>query len=180
MRHWKFIIPVTLVCALMGLLAVKTTGADQKRPDPVNLIGAQAPNIVLPSLPDTSQTMGLQMLKGKVILLNFWASWCTTCAAEHPQLLKIAQSGAPVSLVGIAYMDTPADSVAFLQKYGNPFVLSGADVNGITGVEYSVRATPESYIIDKSGRVRKKIIGEITAAMWQDELLPFVNALAAE
>jgi cytochrome c biogenesis protein CcmG/thiol:disulfide interchange protein DsbE len=96
-----------------------------------------------------------------VTLVNVWASWCIPCADEVPQLEQLARDKR-IQLVGINYKDTPDNARRFLNRYGNPFVASGADVSGRTSIDWGVYGVPETYLIGRDGTIAYKLIGPIT------------------
>jgi cytochrome c biogenesis protein CcmG/thiol:disulfide interchange protein DsbE len=119
---------------------------------------------------------GRDELKGQVVLVNFFASWCIPCRAEHPVLMRIAEQER-VPLYGIAYKDRPADAKRFLDQLGDPFRRIGLDSAGRTGIEFGVYGVPETYVIDKAGRIRMRHVGPLTAEALEKELLPLVKEL---
>jgi cytochrome c biogenesis protein CcmG/thiol:disulfide interchange protein DsbE len=103
-----------------------------------------------------------------------WATWCPTCAAEHAELMTIAErTGLPI--VGINYKDDPAKARRWLAQYGDPYVLNLVDANGLIGVELGVYGAPESFLVDAEGTIVYKRVGEITPRIWQDEIVPHLE-----
>jgi cytochrome c biogenesis protein CcmG, thiol:disulfide interchange protein DsbE len=115
-------------------------------------------------------------MKGQVWMLNVWASWCTACRVEHPLLVEISRSNL-VPLIGLDYKDQPDDAVKFLAQQGNPYTLSALDLEGRVGIDYGVYGVPETFIIDKNGRIRHKQIGPITPEALQQVILPLIAEL---
>ena len=115
-------------------------------------------------------------MRGRVWLLNVWASWCASCREEHPVLLALARSGA-VPIVGLDYKDQPAQAQAWLGRLGNPYVLSALDADGRVGIDYGVYGVPETYVIDKAGVIRFKQIGAVTPEVLKTRLLPLIQEL---
>lgn len=107
-------------------------------------------------------------------LVNFWASWCVTCRAEHPMLIDIANTK-QVKMLGVNYKDTKADSGKFLQQSGRPFETIVFDNEGRVGIELGVYAMPESFLVDSKGIIRYKHLGAITPQVWQEKFLPFIK-----
>ncbi len=109
-------------------------------------------------------------------ILNFWASWCTSCIQEHPYLIELKRlSGA--QLFGINYKDPPAAAQKFLDRLTNPFDAVAADRKGRIGIEFGVYGLPETFIIDGTGRIVDKHIGPIDAKAIQTRLLPLIKKL---
>jgi DsbE subfamily thiol:disulfide oxidoreductase len=115
-------------------------------------------------------------LRGKVTLVNFFASWCIPCREEHPVLPQVAQAG--ITLVGISYKDRPEDAKAWLAQFGNSYAAVGADLYGRTGIDFGVYGVPESYLIDKKGIIRRKWTGPLTPDSVRNEVIPLAEKLA--
>ena len=170
----KFVIPIALF-ALLGVLLWSGLALDpRKTPSP--LIGKPLPAFALPTLANPKRSLSPNDLRGRVYLLNVWASWCTACRQEHPVLLEIArQKGAPI--VGLNYKDQRADALSWLKDLGDPYETSIVDLEGRFGIELGVYGVPETFVIDKEGVIRYKHIGPVTIETWQDKLLPLVREL---
>lgn len=112
-----------------------------------------------------------KQLINKVSLLNFWASWCVTCRAEHQMLINIAQEK-NLQIIGINYKDTKTEAGKYLKILGNPYHFNVFDNKGRLGLELGVYATPETFIVDKKGVIRFKHTGEITTNVWLKQIKP--------
>ena len=143
---------------------------------PSPLINKAAPAFTLPRLDDSSQMLSSKEMLGKVWLLNTWASWCTTCRSEHATLMEMAKLP-EINLVGLNYKDTNEEAQAVLSQAGNPYQVVVTDQDGKVGIDYGVVATPETYLIDKTGVIRYKKIGEITLEDFYSTILPLVKEL---
>ena len=134
---------------------------------PSALIGHPAPQTVLPPLAgllaDGVQVPGLDpaILKGRISLVNVWASWCVPCHDEAPLLTELAKDWR-LQLVGINYKDTPDNARRFLGRYGNPFGVVGVDGNGRAAIEWGVYGVPETYIVGREGTILSKLVGPNT------------------
>ena len=117
--------------------------------------------------------------QGKVSLLNIFASWCVACRVEHPVLLKLAKMKV-VSIYGLAWKDKPEELDAWLKDLGNPYTLIGDDARGRTAIDLGVTGAPETFVIDKKGRIRYKHIGPIDDYVWENTLQPMIVKLEAE
>jgi len=100
-------------------------------------------------------------------LVNVWASWCGVCKSEHSTLMQLASNGVPI--IGLNYRDTSAAAATELQSTGNPYQTVISDPNGELALDLGVIGTPETYLVDQKGRVIKKVLGGITAEVWQQE-----------
>ena len=151
-------IPLAVFVALVIFLWIGLSLNPREVPSP--LVGKPAPMFQLPQLHDASKTIFPEDMRGKVWLLNVWASWCVTCLEEHPLLIGMARRNI-VPIYGLNYKDKRADGIAWLNNHGNPYVLAAYDIEGKVGIDWGVYGVPESFLIDKVGIIRHKIIGAI-------------------
>jgi cytochrome c biogenesis protein CcmG, thiol:disulfide interchange protein DsbE len=117
--------------------------------------------------------------KGRVSLVNVFASWCVTCRVEHPVLLKLA-ADKRITLVGLAWKDKAEDLKAWLDELGNPYALIADDARGRTAIDLGVTGAPETFVVDRGGRIRFKHVGAIDDYVWRTTLEPMVAKLVAE
>jgi cytochrome c biogenesis protein CcmG, thiol:disulfide interchange protein DsbE len=169
----KFLIPLVLFFVMVGFLGKGLFLDPRKVPSP--LIGKPAPAFIAPVLGDPSKTFSTADMKGKVWLLNAWASWCAACRDEHPLLVEMLAHDIP--LYGLAYKDTDDASLQMLEALGNPYILSATDTDGRIGIDYGVYGVPETYVIDKAGIIRYKQIGPITPDSLRNIILPLLKEL---
>jgi cytochrome c biogenesis protein CcmG/thiol:disulfide interchange protein DsbE len=174
------VLPLIAFLALAALFGLRLGSGDPSR-IPSALIGHPAPQIALPPLTsllkDGAQVPGLDpaLFKGKVSVVNVWASWCVPCHDEAPLLMELARDKR-LQLVGINYKDVPDDARRFLGRYGNPFVALGMDGNGRTAIEWGVYGMPETFIIDGKGRIAYRHVGPITAEALEAKIIPAIRA----
>lgn len=167
-------LPLLVFGVLVAFMAAGLTLKPREVPSP--LIGKPAPAFSLPLLDAPQQKLSAADLRGKVWLLNVWASWCVACRLEHPLVLAAAKTGT-VPIYGLNYKDRRADAVGWLEKFGNPYVSSVSDTEGLVGIDFGVYGVPETFVIDKQGVVRHKVIGPLTAEILRDTVLPLVRKL---
>lgn len=170
----RFAIPLVLFILLVAFLAVGLRHDPHEVPSP--LIDKPAPAFQLAQLRDPSQTFSAADMRGRVWMLNVWASWCVTCRDEHPLLLQYARSGA-VPIYGLNYKDKREDALSWLGELGDPYVLSVSDNDGRVGIDYGVYGAPETYLIDRDGIIRFKQVGPVTPDIWQQTILPLAQQL---
>ena len=170
----RFLLPLTIFVVMVGFLAVGLTLNPREVPSP--LVGKAAPEFSLPQLHDPDKIFSPKELAGKVWLLNFWASWCNGCKDEHPVLMQMAKSG-EVPVYGVDYKDTREEALSWLRRWGNPYPLVAVDAAGRVGINYGVYGVPETYVIDKAGRIRYKQIGPVDQDTLQKKILPLVKEL---
>jgi len=142
---------------------------------PSALIDQPAPTFDLPAL-GAGAAVTSASLRGQVAVVNFFASWCVPCRIEHPVLMRLANQE-KIAITGIAYKDTPDDAKKLLDDAGDPYRRVGLDLSGRTGIDFGVYGVPETYVIDKTGRIRKKFVGPLSPEAVNKELLPLLHQL---
>ena len=175
MKTLRLLIPVAIF-ALIGWFLLKGLDRDP-RLVPSPLIGKPAPAFTLPVLGAEVSWAPAEM-KGKVWLLNVWASWCAACQVEHPLLNDLARDKV-VPIVGFAWKDKRDDSVAWLKRHGNPYAVVISDFDGRAAIEWGVYGAPETFLIDRDGIIRYKQVGPFTPEIIRDELMPWLRRLGS-
>jgi cytochrome c biogenesis protein CcmG/thiol:disulfide interchange protein DsbE len=170
----RFLWPLAIFLLLVGFLAVGLKLNPREVPSP--LVGKPAPAFELPVLQQPDKKFAPADMRGKVWLLNVWASWCESCRDEHPLLVNLSKQGV-LPILGLNYKDKGADAERWLAQFGNPYQLSVVDADGRIGIDYGVYGVPETYLIDGEGVIRFKQIGAITPAILEQKILPLVAAL---
>ena len=176
MKVLKFAVPLALFFALVAFFAVGLKRDPREIPSP--LIDKPAPAFTLTQLHDEKAPFAPADMKGKVWLLNVWASWCVSCRVEHPLLVEMSRSKV-VPIVGLNYKDKRDDGLQWLGKFGNPYVLSAFDSEGRVGIDYGVYGVPETCVIDTQGVSRYKQIGPVTPVALEKTILPLIRKLNA-
>jgi cytochrome c biogenesis protein CcmG/thiol:disulfide interchange protein DsbE len=172
MRIW---LPLLMFIVLVAFLAIGLGRDPHTVPSP--LINKPAPDFRLAQLHDPTKTFTAEEMRGKVWLLNVWASWCVSCRDEHPLLVELAESKA-VPIYGMNYKDRREDALAWLNDFGDPYLLSASDTDGRIGINYGVYGVPETYLIDREGVIRYKQIGPLTPEILETTILPMVKDLS--
>ena len=169
---------IALIVGFIALIALLATGlrpGRDPREVPSPLVGKPAPAFQLPRLGSAERFSPADM-RGKVWLLNVWASWCVTCRDEHPVLVDFARTKrAP--LVGLNYKDQSDDALKWLSRFGDPYQFSVVDADGRIGIDYGVYGVPETYLIDRAGVIRFKQIGPVTPELLKGKILPMIAEL---
>ncbi|HKQ30208.1 MAG TPA: DsbE family thiol:disulfide interchange protein [Burkholderiales bacterium] len=171
----KFLIPIAVFALLGVLLWVGLSLNPRTIPSP--LVGKPLPSFSLTTLHEPKRMVTADSLRGRVYLLNVWASWCVACRQEHPVLKSIAQQKV-VPLIGLNYKDKREDALAWLGEFENPYYVSVVDADGRLGIELGVYGVPETFVIDKAGVIRYKHIGPVTEEAWIKTLLPLIQQLS--
>jgi cytochrome c biogenesis protein CcmG/thiol:disulfide interchange protein DsbE len=161
-----------------GLAALFWLGMQRDDPDrlPSALEGRGAPPVLVTPLGPGPVLTQADLTAPGVKLVNFWASWCAPCRAEHPNLMALAAEGIPVH--GINYKDPAANALAFLAELGNPFATLGADATGRTGLDWGLYGVPETFVIDADGRVILRFPGPITGRVLDETIRPAIARAA--
>lgn len=147
---------------------------------PSVLIGEKAPSIDLPALERFDlPTLNDEAIKGKLTLLNVWASWCVPCRQEHPFLVDLAKDER-LNIVGLNYKDKPFNAAQFLTGLGNPYTAVGVDSTGEATIDWGVYGVPETFVIAPDGTIIYKHIGPITDAALADKIMPVLEAELAK
>ena len=170
----RYLIPLGLFIVLVVFLAIGLTR--DPRTLPSALLDKPAPTFRLPQLKDPAKTFSAEDMRGKVWMMNVWASWCIACRDEHEYLLQYAKSGV-VPIIGLNYKDRREDALSWLGELGDPYTLSAVDLDGRVGIDYGVYGAPESYIVDKGGTIRFKHVGALTPDIWSKQVLPLIQEL---
>ncbi len=165
-RPWLMALPLIGFIALAGLFLLRLHGGDPSK-IPSALIGRPAPQTALPALEglvnNGTQVPGLDpaMFKGKVSVVNVWASWCVPCHEEAPLLTELVKDKR-LQIIGINYKDAPDNARRFLGRYGNPFGIVGVDGNGRASIEWGVYGVPETFVVGREGTILYKMVGPVT------------------
>ena len=143
---------------------------------PSVLIDKPALALDLPPIEGRTDGLASARLKGSVSLVNVFASWCLPCRIEHPQLMRLARDG--FAVYGLNYKDDPDDARRFLAEFGNPYRAIGADTTGRAVIDWGVYGVPETFVIDRAGRIRFKHVGPITPHDLEAKIRPILDELA--
>jgi len=173
-RRLIFILPALV---FLGLVAAFYADLDRDpQLVPSALIGKPVPQFALPALLDGNAGLKTADLKGKVVLVNVFASWCVPCRAEHPLLMRLAKEG--LELDGINYKDKPEDAKLWLVNLGDPYKRIGSDLEGTVGIDWGVYGVPETFVVDRAGTIRFKQVGPLSPGVINDTIVPLVRQLS--
>ncbi|MGZ9809783.1 DsbE family thiol:disulfide interchange protein [Pseudoroseicyclus sp. H15] len=162
------VLPPVIFAAVAGLfLGGMFRGSDDL---PSQFIGREAPPVPEASLPGTPPLTDEMLRSGEVTLVNFWASWCPPCRAEHPVLKELAAQGYRVA--GVNFRDEEAAALGYLDEEGDPFIGSAFDPRGRTAVDWGVTAPPETFIVDGDGTVLYRYVGPLVGSQYDQQFVP--------
>jgi cytochrome c biogenesis protein CcmG/thiol:disulfide interchange protein DsbE len=175
MSRASFFVPLALfaVILVLGYLGFRL---DDPHRLPSALLDKPFPEFSATVLGEPERTVSRADLVGTPVLVNVWATWCPTCKAEHEELIRIDRQS-DLRIVGVNYKDDPAKAMRWLVDFGDPYEFVLEDGDGSRGVELGVYGAPESFLLDASGTIVYKRVGEINPRVWQDEIVPILNRL---
>ena len=170
----RFMLPLAVFLGLAVMLGLGL----QRDPRALEsaLLDQPVPIFDLPLLDDQGARLTPQTLRGKVWLLNVWASWCAPCRQELPILVEMSHKD-QIAIYGLNYKDQSSKAQALLRVAGNPYVASAVDADGRVGMDFGIHAVPETFVIDAQGRVRYRHLGPVTQQVWEDKIMPVVRAV---
>jgi cytochrome c biogenesis protein CcmG/thiol:disulfide interchange protein DsbE len=163
------IAPPLIFAGFVAMAAVGMFRADKDVLESTR-VGKPAPAITQNALADFPNVTLERLKTGELTLVNFWASWCPPCRAEHPKLLEMQASG--ILIIGVNFKDTARDANSYLTKDGNPFVAVAFDEKGRTAIDWGVTAPPETFILDKDGVVLFRFAGPLIGSDFEQRFLP--------
>ncbi|GGG76099.1 thiol:disulfide interchange protein [Salipiger pallidus] len=140
---------------------------------PSTFIGRQAPALPTETLPGFPPVSDNALRSGEVTVVNFWASWCPPCRAEHPRLLELQDEG--VRIVGVNYKDQDGNAAKYLTEDDSPFMGVPKDPQGRTAIEWGVTGPPETFIVAGDGTIVHKHVGPLAGTLYTDVFLPKLN-----
>jgi cytochrome c biogenesis protein CcmG/thiol:disulfide interchange protein DsbE len=176
-QRFLFLLPAAAFAGLLGYFVAALFVAEKRDPSelPSAMIDQPAPDFALTGLGD-KPGFARADIAGQVVLVNFFASWCVPCKLEHPLLTRLAAK-AGIPLFGIDYKDKPEDAQRFLREFGSPFRAVGVDRDGRLGIDFGITGVPETFLIDKSGKIRFRRAMPLTPEAIERDILPLVKAL---
>ena len=178
MARWLMVLPPVLFAGLAGLFY---SGMHRENPGELQsvFVGHPAPAVPATTLPGIPGLSDADLRTGKVTVVNFWATWCPPCRAEHPVLKKMAADGVRVG--GVNIMDDDAKAVEYLAEEGNPFIGVATDPKGRNRVEWGVTAPPETFIVGGDGTVLFRFVGPLVGTDYETRFKPELEkALAGQ
>jgi cytochrome c biogenesis protein CcmG/thiol:disulfide interchange protein DsbE len=177
MTQFRRFLPLAVVIAIVAMFYFQMSSGGNSKEIRSVLIGKPVPEFALPGLSEAEPGLTSADLKtGKPVIVNFFASWCLPCRAEHDSLMHLAALEG-VTLVGIAYKDRPARSLAFLEELGNPFTKTAADLDGRIAIDWGVTGVPETFLVSGDGIITYRHWGPIVGDSLRDRLMPKLREL---
>ncbi len=167
------LLPPVIFAAVTGLFVGGMFWGDGEKL-PSMLIGKPAPAVPVEGLPGKPLLTDDTLRSGEVTLVNYWASWCPPCRAEHPVLTELAADG--IRVAGINFRDDVSNALDYLVQEGDPFFATGFDPRGRTSIDWGVTAPPETFIVDGDGTVLFRFAGPLLGSDYEARFLPALDA----
>ncbi|HBN29791.1 MAG TPA: DsbE family thiol:disulfide interchange protein [Rhodobacteraceae bacterium] len=170
----KISIAMLVPVVAIGVILMFTFGLGRDDPNalPSTLEGRLAPALVTTVLGDLPLIQDKDLRADGVKLVNYWASWCQPCRAEHPNLMALKDMGIPI--YGVNYKDESPKGLKFLSDLGNPYTAVGQDAAGRQAIDWGVYGVPETFVIDGKGKILLRFPGPITSRVLQETILPLI------
>ena len=176
MKRLIFILPLVLFAVVAVAFAIGLGRDPAKLPS--MLIGKPLPSFALPPIEAGRTGLASADFQGEPKLLNVFGSWCVVCKIEHPMLMQLKAQGVPV--LGLDWKDPPGAGAKWLADNGDPYHATGDDRSGRTAIDLGVTGAPETFVVDKAGRVRFKQVGAVTPEVWENTIKPLMDRLRQE
>ena len=173
-------LPLTVFIALALIFWTQLNSGRDISEIPSALIGTKAPWRDLDPLAGATRdgapvpALTTETGKGKLMLVNFWASWCVPCRQEHPVILKLSKDPR-ITVVGVNYKDRSENALRFLGELGNPFAAIGLDPAGRMAIDWGVYGIPESYLVGPDGTILYKRVGPFDDRSLAEGLYPAIE-----
>lgn len=175
--NWLMMVPLIVTLGFFGIAGVQLmnnqSGLQQgvdTQALPSTREGRDAPPLELTQLGDTDLLSRADLEGNGLVIVNFFASWCPPCRAEHPTLTALAEAGNP--LFGVNYRDQTNQALSFLEELGNPYDRIGQDLEARNGRDWGVVAMPETFFVNDEGVVVYHFRGPITSRVLDNQVIP--------
>ena len=177
-RRLLFLLPLLTLALMAGFFAWSLLAGRDPSAIGSAMVGKPAPRLDLPALVGDTRVTDASLRSGKPVIVNFFASWCTPCLAEHPLFTRLAERDG-ATIVGVAWKNKPDEARAWLARLGDPYRQIGVDLEGRAGLDWGLSGVPETYLVDGSGIVRVHFRGPITEKDVREKILPFLKGGAS-
>ena len=170
----RAILPIAIFSVLAGFLYVGLYKDPSLVPSP--LIGKPIPSFQLSTLKDADAIITQDNFKGEIALINVWGTWCVACKQEHAALVYLADKK-NIPIYGLNYKDDRELAKQWLVDYGDPYLMSAFDASGRIAIDFGVYGAPETFLIDDKGIIRHKLVGIMTADVWEHQFVPKIQLI---
>ena len=172
----KFIIsmPIFFIIFISIFLFIYLIQEKDPTKPPSALLNENLPNFKLTNLFNNNELLLTKDVNNKITLINFFASWCAPCKAEHPLFFEIKKKHKDIFILGIDMQDENDKAISFLNEDGNPYDYVGVDKHGFVAVEFGVVGLPETFLVNTSGKIIYKYLGPLTKEIIKNEIEPLL------
>ena len=167
-------LPIILILIISTFLLIFLLQNKNPNFPPSALLNKKIPEVSILDLFNKNKLIDLSNLENKNILINFFASWCAPCKVEHPLFFEIKKQNPNLYILGIDHKDKKEDAIYYLNKEGNPYDFIGIDKEGYIALEFGVFGLPETFLINKSGKIIYKYLGPLTKDIIENEIQPLL------
>mgnify|MGYP006088630151 CR=1 FL=1 len=167
-------LPIIIIFIISTFLLIFLLQNKDPNKPPSTFINEDVPKFNLVNLFDKNKFITNNNLNKKIVLINFFASWCAPCKAEHPLFFEIKAKNPQVYILGVDHKDKTKDAIDYLNIYGNPYDYIGVDKNGLVGLEFGVFGLPETFLVNNSGQIIYKYLGPLTKDIIKNEIQPLL------
>ena len=159
-----------IIFFILAIIMFIGLGRENPNELPSQMVGRSAPNLTISPLSELPFFDETDLKASNIKIVNFWASWCPPCRAEHPKLLEMAANGLPI--IGVNFRDKASAAANYLDDDGNPFVAVAFDPEGKSAIDWGVTAPPETFILAADGTVLFRYIGPLVGSDYEQRFLP--------
>ena len=174
MNRILVITPLILLFIICVFILVYLLSSKDPNKPPSALLDKNIPLFKSKSLYDKDQYLITKDLKNKKVLINFFASWCTPCKVEHPLFFELSNDYSELYIVGFNHKDAELDAKNYLEEDGNPYNFVGIDNDGLIALEFGVFGLPETFLINKNGKIIYKHMGPLTKEIIKNDIEPLL------
>ena len=167
-------IPIVFIFVISIFLFIFLSKEKDPNKPPSSLLNENLPQFKTINLFNKNEYLINSNLTGKLTIINFFASWCAPCKVEHPLFFEIKKKYPNIFILGIDMQDIKKDAINFLNEDGNPYDYVGIDKFGYIGIEFGVVGLPETFLINKSGKIIYKHLGPLTKEIINNEIIPIL------
>lgn len=169
MKRWLAFAPLAALLIVVAIAVVLLTRSEPREMFSSGSPGRPVPEFSLTRL-DGGPPVSNETMRGRVYVINMFASWCTPCRAEHPLLMALKADG--VEIVGVAYKDAPGATARFLNELGDPYAAVVLDEAGQFGLDLGIAGVPETFVVSADGSIQSVHRGPLTPEVIETSILP--------
>ena len=167
-----FVLPLAVFIFISSIFYFGLSNQDREQL-PSAFLEEQSPELKLELIAGKSLPTSQDLMLPNIKIVNFWASWCGPCRAEHKNLERLSDMG--YTLIGVNYKDEPRQALSFLKELGDPYKKVGSDRSGRTGIDWGIYGIPETFLVDAKGTIIMRHAGPLTDSVVERKVLPYLK-----